>query len=68
MTDTTNNFVFFAFFVFVVVVTFAGSVVISRFAGSIKNMQADTEVQWDRADKMELARVQREKDVAAGGR
>jgi len=63
-----ETFVYFAFFLFVVSVTLVGCVIISKFAGTIKNMQADTEVQWDKADKMEAARLQREKDVAAGGR
>ena len=34
-----NTFVYFAFFLFVVVVTFAGSVIISKFSSSIKNQQ-----------------------------
>ena len=46
---------------------YSGYTIIRAFAGSIKSMQEDTETTWARDSAAEEARINREKNMAAGG-
>ena len=63
-----TNFMIFAALLGFGVVVLAGVIIISKFAGSIQNLQADTEKSWDAADKLGAAREQEVKNRAAGGK
>ena len=67
MPDSDNTFVFVAFSVFVVVVAFAGWKIISTFAGTITSMQSSTEAEWSREAAVEQAKIESERNRAAGG-
>lgn len=67
MPESDNTFVFVAFSVFVVVVAFAGYKIITTFAGTISNMQNSTEAQWSREAAAEQAKIESERNRAAGG-
>jgi len=64
----SSSFVYFALFIFFIMVVLAGAVVISRFAGAIQQEQAETETKWEAADRMEAARLREDKDRMAGGK
>ena len=63
-----TNFMIFAALLGFGVVVLAGVIIISKFAGSIQNLQADTEKSWDAAYKLGAAREQEVKNRAAGGK
>ena len=62
-----ESFIQFAIVGFAIIVAYSGFTIIRAFAGSIKNMQKDTETTWARDSAAEEARITNEKNMAAGG-